>query len=322
MNIENANNLQEIDSVCINNNLIASFSNNCNFKVWNYNLDIILNINIPRGEISLSRCINISNDNSILIVTYNYSYLAIYDLIKCKFKTILLAHSLPISKILFSKNNSFFITASNDQTIIFWDFNTYDKIKTLSEHKNIITDISISNDEKIMVSSSFDKSIIIWDIVDFKIINKITFEKIVQSVAINDNYKIFIGLWSDNIQIIDGITSKNIYKIKLPEYSWFRSLEITKDNKKLVACLGNKQTILYNLKNKWDIWGFIILYRKRFMIKIIDNTIDYNDIIKIYNDFKSTKKKLNKILKLIYRLIFINEDIFKIIFKYLVDGLL
>lgn len=186
----------------LNNDSIATGSDDCSIKIWNPNtmtvLKTISNFSFPIN------CLLQLKDGRLLSGTYNSIF--IWDIVSFEEKGSLQGHGDFIYAMT-QLDNGFIASGSRDSTIKLWDEKTLCLKVTLLGHQDSIYCLAqLSN--KTLISGSCDNSIMVWNIESFQ--NETIFkghkDAISSVLQLNDS-TIASGSYDKSIKIWD-LTSK------------------------------------------------------------------------------------------------------------------
>jgi WD40 repeat protein len=136
-----------------------------------------------------------------------------------KIEKVFKGHDLPISHVVFSKDEKYIATASLDSTIIVWDVQSGKEIAKLFGHKNWVNSVEFSSDNKKLLSASYDGTVIIWDIQSADKLQIIDNEYGLELAKFsNDNkYIFFQTVKGSSLTVFELVSEKSIYKYLVTE---------------------------------------------------------------------------------------------------------
>lgn len=106
-------------------------------------------------------CIDMSTDESLLVVGFIDSTIAVCDITEKILVTKLEGHSESVNAIAISTNMKFIASGSSDNHIRVWEFRL-GRNQVLRGHRSSVDAIVITKDDKLLVSGGLDKTIRIW----------------------------------------------------------------------------------------------------------------------------------------------------------------
>jgi len=119
-------------------------------------------------------------------------------------------HTGPIRSVSFSSDGRWMFSASDDKTIKWWDMKTWNLLLTLKGHSSAVYDVQMSPHEDYLLSVSTDKTIRKWDLRTCKIPREIISDKLVESIAINQDKSMIASICRDRVVRVWGTGSYNM----------------------------------------------------------------------------------------------------------------
>jgi WD40 repeat protein len=143
----------------LNNEMIASASEDGNIKIWNINGILIQDF---EGHKSSITSLVFSPDSKILASASKDKTVKLWSVDGKLIKT-LKAHQDTVTNIVFSSNGKILASASKDQTVKLWSID-YGKLLRTLKHEDEVTCLSFGSDNQMLVSASKDGLIKLWKV--------------------------------------------------------------------------------------------------------------------------------------------------------------
>ena len=248
-----------INSFAVNNNLLASASDDYTVALWNLETSKQIYSFFNSQEVQAVAI----NDRIVagagfdrVITSWKLSDKTLEHIIsKNKYSS---SHNKVIYALTFSNQGDLLISGSADQTIKVWNSVTGSLKFTLCGHTGSVKTLFISPCDRFLVSSSTDCTIRIWDLM-----HPLTKPHIIDeypdkitAVSISPNGKHLVSATRNNYLKIWCIeTRKNIYIYKT-SISNINSIAISPDNKLLAIGNFNQTVQLWNLETKELVQSF------------------------------------------------------------------
>jgi WD40 repeat protein len=225
-----------------------------------------------------------------------------------KIEKVFKGHDLPISNVVFSKDEKYLATASLDSSIIVWDVQSGKEIAKLIGHKNWVNSVEFSSDNKKLLSASDDGTAILWDIISETVIKVIDKGVGIELAKFSNNNKYIFTrtMRGSSFNIWDLSISKSIYELNFNKESSqsVRSSQfiLGDDNILLQYNIGGKARIInYKtnsiLKEFFGVYNSVISSDNRYL------ALSRSDTLCIY-DTKTWEVRESVFPSIIERLVF------------------
>lgn len=139
--------------------LVASGGVDGTVKIWNYEGDIIHNLQHPAGVTSLSY----SNDGNYIATSSYDAKVRLWNANRGTLVKTFDGHDGTVWCVAFSPDGKTIASCGEDKTIKLWNVETGDCIETLKGHGLNIWAVKFTPDCSKIISGSFDKTVKIWN---------------------------------------------------------------------------------------------------------------------------------------------------------------
>ena len=185
-------------------------------------------------------CLDVSNDQKILVAGSSDNTVRIWDLEKMSLSSCLCNHKDEVISVAISDNNLYCASGSKDKSIILWSLNNFTFLQIYKGHTDRVNTLHFSKDSNLIVSGSSDKKIIVWKLDSAEIITTIETSSSIYLAFLNSKNHFYVCA-GPLLVIWDLISSKKLHETRAHN-SDIVSLSSSK-NEKLFITVSKERSV-------------------------------------------------------------------------------
>ncbi|MBE9143597.1 hypothetical protein [Planktothrix mougeotii] len=216
----------------------------------------------------------------------------------------LVGHTDEILALEVTPDSQWLISGSEDHTIKVWDIATGQEIYTLTGHTGSVLTLVLTSDGKQVISGSADHTIKVWSLETGQEIYTLRgHQGIIPTLALSSDGKIlYSGSEDKTVKLWSLETQQEIAGFECQQS--IRSLAVTPDNNKLIACLEDGFLQIWDLKTLSLVDSWVIWKIEKEQISLYETNSKILDLIKNYyqkqRSFNENEIALFDDLKILY----------------------
>ncbi len=232
-------------------------------------------INSFGGFYNMILAVHFSSDSKWLIASCWDGSIVIWDVATGKEIKNIRFNETSAFSCKFLPNGMYFAGGCTDTQFKMWEVETGFPVQTFIGHTDMVSCIDFTTDSKLMVSGAWDGKVKLWDLQSGLQVRKFAGHNgAVNAVALDKSGKILITGGNDCVIKIWDIASGNLMQTLTGYTNAVTSLSITNDGKTLISCNIEGIVKVWDLNMAKEIYTFIQLNRKNWMVCTPDGFFD------------------------------------------------
>ncbi|MGL1885938.1 MAG: caspase family protein [Reichenbachiella sp.] len=157
-------------------------------------------------------------------------------------------HENAVQALAISSDGQLLASAGKDQSIILWDVKTTRQLRTFSGHNKSINTLVFNEQNSTLISGGDDKVIRVWNIYSGELLQEISLDFWVSSIAVNSlGTQLIVGGGSEKIILIDIESAKFLKEFPARKTQYGVNVAFGKDDETVISGNDNGFVFVYNV---------------------------------------------------------------------------